>query len=194
MQVMEVSQIMKKYQKSENNLFNTENWYYDEVEDYYICPNGKQLTYRYNSHKKDKYGYQRTFKVYECEDCNGCPFRSDCTKVKEGSHRQIRINVHFEKQKAYIREKLSDENTASIYWRRKIDVEAVFGNLKANLGFSRFSVRGKEKVSNEIGLALMAINMRKLRAMQEELITNITKKGTDLTLLVTLNLFLFVLG
>lgn len=166
--------------KHKNNLFNTENWYYDEVEDYYICPNGKQLTYRYNSHKKDKYGYQRTFKVYECEDCNGCPFRSDCTKVKEGSHRQIRINAHWEKQKAYIREKLSDENTASIYWRRKIDVEPVFGNLKANLGFSRFSVRGKEKVSNEIGLALMATNIRKLAARRTILLNEKIKNTPDL--------------
>ncbi|WP_148113849.1 transposase, partial [Candidatus Kurthia intestinigallinarum] len=42
-----------------------------------------------------------------------------------------------------------------------IDVEPVFGFLKANLGFTRFSVRGKSKVKNEIGLALMATNLRK---------------------------------
>ena len=49
----------------------------------------------------------------------------------------------------------------SIYRQRKIDVEHVFEFLKANLDFTRFSVRGKSKVENEIGLALMAVNLRK---------------------------------
>lgn len=49
----------------------------------------------------------------------------------------------------------------SIYRQRKIDVEQGFGFLKANLGFTRFSVRGKSKVENETGLALMAVNLRK---------------------------------
>ena len=172
----------RKEQKKEhkNNPFNTANWYYDEEEDYYICPNEKRLNYRYDSHTKDKYGYERRFSVYECEDCSNCPYRSACTKAKEGKNRQIRVNIHWEKQKAYIREKLSEENTASIYWRRKIDVEPVFGNLKANLGFGRFSVRGKEKVSNEIGLALMAVNIRKLVAGRTILLNEKIKNTPDL--------------
>ncbi|EON73344.1 transposase [Lysinibacillus sphaericus OT4b.31] len=48
-----------------------------------------------------------------------------------------------------------------IYRQRKVDVVPVFGFLKANLGFTRFSVRGKSKAENEIGLALMAVNRRK---------------------------------
>ncbi len=38
-----------------------------------------------------------------------------------------------------------------------LDVEPVFGFLS----FPRFSVRGKSKAENEIGLALMAVNLRK---------------------------------
>lgn len=33
-----------------------------------------------------------------------------------------------------------------------------FGSRKANLSFTRFSVKGKLKVENEVGLALMAIH------------------------------------
>ncbi|TYS76539.1 transposase, partial [Rossellomorea aquimaris] len=54
--------------------------------------------------------------------------------------------------------------TGEIYGRRKIDVEPVFGFLKANLGFTRLSVRGQERVQNEMGFALMAVNLRKLTA------------------------------
>jgi len=54
-----------------------------------------------------------------------------------------------------VREKLSNEETGEIYGKRKIDVEPVFGFLKANLGFTRMYVRGKPKVHNEMGFALM---------------------------------------
>ncbi len=40
----------------------------------------------------------------------------------------------------------------------------VFGFLKANLGFTRMSVRGKEKVKNELGFAFIAVNLRKYTA------------------------------
>ena len=71
------------------------------------------------------------------------------------------VNKKWEQQKEYVRAKLSEEKTSSIYRQRKTDVEPVFGFLKANLHFIRFSVRGKSKVDNEMGLALMAVNLRK---------------------------------
>lgn len=74
------------------------------------------------------------------------------------------VNKKWEQQKEYIKTKLLEEETAKIYRQRKIDVEPVFGFLKANLGFTRFSVRGKSNVENEIGLALMAVNIRKYAA------------------------------
>lgn len=56
---------------------------------------------------------------------------------------------------------LSEKETGKIYGRRKIDAEPVFGFLKANLCFTRFPERGKEKVENELGSAFMEVNMRK---------------------------------
>ncbi|MFA9457118.1 transposase [Halalkalibacter sp. AB-rgal2] len=32
--------------------------------------------------------------IYECEGCSGCPFRSSCTKVKEGTHRKRKLRVN----------------------------------------------------------------------------------------------------
>jgi len=52
------------------------------------------------------------------------------------------------------RTKLLGETTGVIYRKRKIDVEPVFGFLKANLRFTRFSVRGESKVENETKQAL----------------------------------------
>jgi transposase len=151
----------KKYK---NNLFHTANWEYDEEKDVFTCPNGRKLLFSHPSNRTDSYGFARTFKVYQCEDCSGCPFRSLCTKAKEGNHRRVYVNEKWEQQKASIREKLSEAKTAKIYEKRKIDVEPVFGFLKAHLRFTRFSVRGNEKVKKEMGFALLAVNLRKYTA------------------------------
>ena len=155
---MYVKEQKKKYKQNE---FNPDNWSYDEENDTYACPNQQRLTFKYHSVRTDKSSFTREFKIYECENCTGCPFRSSCTKAKEGNNRKLMVNEKWEQQKEYVRAKLSEEETNSIYRKRKIDVEPVFGFLKANLHFTRFSVRGKSKVENEMGLALMAVNIRK---------------------------------
>lgn len=154
----------EKTKKYKNDLFNVANWHYDSLTDIYTCPNGQQLPYRYMSRKTDRYGFTREYKVYECESCLGCPLRASCTKAKEGNNRKIFHNENWEQQKLLVQSLLSESKTGDIYAKRKIDVEPVFGFLKANLGFTRFSVRGKERVKNEMGFALMAVNLRKLAA------------------------------
>ncbi|WP_144594477.1 transposase, partial [Priestia flexa] len=76
-------------------------------------------------------------------------------------NRRIHYNEKWEQQKKSIQQLLSEEKTGKIYGKRKIDVEPVFGYLKANLRFTRMSVRGKENVKNELGFAFMAVNVRK---------------------------------
>jgi len=173
----------EKKKKYKNNPFHSANWEYNEENDYFICPNGQKLPFLYTSNRTDRNGYKRTFKVYECEDCSGCPLRSQCTKAKEGNNRKVYYNEKWETQKAYIRQQLSEEETGEIYGKRKIDVEPVFGFLKANLCFTRFSVRGKEKVENELGFAFMAVNLRKYTAMNTNHTTdkynNPNKNGSD---------------
>ncbi len=136
------------------------------------------MSFSYVSNRTDKYGYSRQYKVYECEDCTDCPLRSLCTKAKEGNNRKVHYNEKWETQKEYVRAKLSDEKTGEIYGKRKIDVEPVFGFLKANLGFTRMSLRGKDKVKNELGFAFMAVNLRKYTAKDGKLLLKIENKQT----------------
>jgi len=46
--------------------------------------------------------------------------------------------------------------------KRPCDVEAVFGNIKQNKKFTRFMLRGMEKVSIEAGLIALAHNLAKM--------------------------------
>lgn len=59
----------------------------------------------------------------------------------------------MEQQNEYTRQKLLEEKNRETL-RRKLDVEPVFGFLKANLRFMRLSVRDKDKVENKVGFAL----------------------------------------
>ncbi|WP_255449120.1 transposase, partial [Virgibacillus sp. SK37] len=160
----------EKEKKHKNNAFHVDNWEYKEDEDTFLCPNGRKVRFSHHSKRTDRYGFTREFKVYECEDCSGCPLRDLCTKAKEGNNRTVYMNEKWEAQKEYVRTKLSDEKTGEIYGKRKIDVEPVFGFLKANLGFTRFSVRGKQKVKNELAFALMAVNLRKNAVMDGKIV------------------------
>ncbi|MBC1488177.1 transposase [Listeria sp. FSL L7-1485] len=60
--------------------------------------------------------------------------------------------------------RLKDAKTKKIYAQRKVDMEPAFGDLKASLRFTHLSVRGREKVKNELGFALLAVNLRKYTA------------------------------
>nr|WP_257129255.1 transposase [Bacillus toyonensis] len=54
----------------------------------------------------------------------------------------------------------SDEAT-QIYTKRKTKVESVFGHIKSNRSFRRFSLRGVAKVTMEFGLIALAYNSLK---------------------------------
>lgn len=187
----------EKTKKHKNNAFHVDNWEYNEDEDAFLCPNGRKVRFSHHSKRTDRYGFTREYKVYECEDCSDCPLRNLCTKAKEGNNKRVYRNEKWESQKEYVRMKLSDDKTGKIYGQRKVDVEPVFGFLKANLCFSRFSVRGKEEVTNELGFALMAVNLRKYTAMSDnkkpEDRNNSTKKVPS-KLFIAWNLFLTILA
>ena len=53
-----------------------------------------------------------------------------------------------------------------LYNRRKSTIESVFGILKSVIGFTRFSLRGLEDVSNEWNLVCIAYNLKRLCAQK----------------------------
>ena len=64
--------------------------------------------------------------------------------------------------KEVMREKLRTEAGHAVYKMRKAIVEPVFGQIKEQRGFRRFSLRGKENVSREWRLVCAVSNLLKL--------------------------------
>lgn len=76
----------KKYQNDPYRIVNFKQNENGEL----ICPNGKRFIHKCDKHVyKNKYG--RTEEIYECEDCDGCPYRGECCRKKEGN-RTARLN------------------------------------------------------------------------------------------------------
>lgn len=113
----------------------------------------------------------------ESLDCSGCPLYDMCIKSERQINKRIQKNMNLEYFKAQVKHQLSTKENRAIYQQRKVDIETVFGNLKANLSFQRFSVRGMRKVKIETGLALLALNIRKLTHMVGSPLENDMKNG-----------------
>ncbi|WP_243115692.1 transposase [Periweissella cryptocerci] len=149
----------KKWQTDERKVMN---WNYCAEDDYYVDPRNVRFNFKRLSKRTDKYGFVRDFKVYEAEAQTENLEDIAAALTPKGYTRKITVNPAFEYHKAKIRSEFSKEENQAIYAQRKIDVESVFGRLKAYFGFTRFSVRGIERVKREVGIALMAMNMKKL--------------------------------
>lgn len=72
-------------------------------------------------------------------------------------------NAELEKYKLRQKLRLESQEGKAMMKRRREDVEPVIGNLKRNLGFRRFNLRGKLKCELELGLVSLAHNLLKVR-------------------------------
>ena len=70
--------------------------------------------------------------------------------------------LHGASPKEAMREKLRTAAGRAVYKMRKAIVEPVFGQIKEQRGFRRFSLRGKENVSREWKLVCAVSNLLKL--------------------------------
>ena len=143
-------------------IFRTENLPYDTEKDEFICPANQCLTYRYTSREKSENGYLIELRHYEATGCNTCPLKPECTRAKDNRHMQVSFRLRRFREQA--RTNLLSDHGKALRVQRNIEVETFFGQVKHNMHFRRFSLRGLEKVKTEWGLVCFAHNMRKLAA------------------------------
>jgi len=148
----------KNYQKK-HKPFSKENLYYNQEEDFYVCPMGQRMHKTHQSQKTTEAGYTQTLSHYQAKNCEGCPLRGQCFKAK--GNRCIERNHNLERHKQKTRELLLSEKGTQKRKQRTADVEPVFAQLKHNNNFRRFSLKGLEKVELEFGLMALGHNLRK---------------------------------
>jgi transposase len=141
--------------------FRRENFPYDAQNDTFTCPNNRKLVFDHEEKVKTLTGYEREIRVYQCENCQDCPFAADCKKTEHGQ-RSVQFSPKGEVFKAQAKEKLTSAKGIEVRKQRGIEVESVFGDLKYNMKHERFILRSLEKVYVEYGLLAIAHNLRKV--------------------------------
>lgn len=121
---------------------------YHAQENYYECPSNKKLFPIENKGNKI---------VYRSEGCEGCPLFEFCVPSKK-KVKQIHRSVK-ESYAERMAKKLQTSSAREKLRKRWHTIESVFGNLKHNLGYSRFSLSGLNNVRGEFTLMCIGHNI-----------------------------------
>ena len=151
-----------KEQKSsyKENPFLPSNLHYDADGDYLICPMGQKMRCIGIGKRKTELGYESRVHRYQAQNCRGCPMHSACHKSRE--NRIIELNHRLNEYRRQARERLLSEEGLEHRSKRPIEPESVFGQVKSNNKFNRFTLRGLPKAEVEFGLITISHNLRKL--------------------------------
>lgn len=124
-----------------------------------VCPNGKKFIFKYNRHVKgNRYG--RTEELYECESCEGCPYKKECCKSAKGN-RTVRINRELTSFHEEVISNLESIHGALLCMNRSIQSEGTFGIIKWNRSYKRLFRRGNKNVILELTLISCGYNLYK---------------------------------
>ena len=140
--------------------FRSENFYYNEKEDYCVCPMGQHMSRIGQRRVKTASGYVSERHRYQAKNCNGCPLRSLCFKAE--GNRIIERNHRLEKYKRQAFNLLTSDEGLKQRGRRCIEPEAVFGQMKFDMAYRRFRHFGKDKVTMDFAFFAIAFNLKKM--------------------------------
>ena len=136
--------------------FHSRNFQFDGEK--YICPEGKKLMFKKEGYTYED-GYLKITNHYHCEECEGCPFKKECTKSEYG--RVIQKNFILDELKDNARKLLDSEEGILHRQKRSIYTEGVFGVIKHDYGYIRLHRRGIEKTELELTLVIIGFNLNK---------------------------------
>lgn len=148
--------------RMKNNPFLVQNLFYNKEQDFYICPMGQRMERSGTGKRISANGFESGVTYYEAKRCGGCPLRGMCHKAK--GNRRIEVSHRLNELKERARNLLTSEQGLRHRSKRPVEVEAVFGQLKSNNKFNRFTFKGLEMVEMEFLLMALGHNLRKMAA------------------------------
>ena len=147
-----------KNEKYRSNPYRAVNFKRDEKGNM-ICPNGRKFIFKCSrAVKGNRYG--RNEELYECESCEGCPYKAECCRSAKGN-RTVRINRELTSFHREVISNLKSIHGALLCMNRSIQSEGTFGIIKWNRSYKRFFRRGKENVILEFTLISCGYNLYK---------------------------------
>lgn len=108
-------------------------------------------------------------KIYECEDCTGCPYKDDCCR-KAGGNRTAHLNRELTAIHREVIDNLESIHGALLRMNRSIQAEGTFGTIKWNRTYKRLFRRGEKAVLLEFTLISCGFNLYKYHNKKNRLI------------------------
>jgi hypothetical protein len=133
-------------------LFGKERFHYEADKDVYRCPAGQALTYRFGTVEKG-----RAIRYYSTSACDGCALKPQCTRNQD--NRRI---TRWEYEDVLERMQLRTHQHPDKMRKRKQLVEHPFGTMKRWMDQGYFLMRGKQKVTTEMSLTVLAYNLKRV--------------------------------
>jgi transposase len=160
----------KRAKKAKEAQIPKDQFTYDPSISGYRCPQGKPLKYRGRTKKQKANGDDFTVEIYQADpsDCAACPLKSRC--VRGQSARTVRRQEH-EDLIEQLKERMKTPEAKAKYVKRGCTVELRFADWKTHRGLERFSGQTPERADAQVGLTVLAHNLRaldKLRTQQRE--------------------------
>lgn len=138
------------------DAFHSESFYYNEKEDYFVSPMGQHMERIGMKHYKTASDYLNESVRYRAKNYEGCPLR--CLYYKSKEPRRV-----IEEYKCKAAKRLTSEEVRVHRRRRCAETEAVFGQMKTDMGCKRFRNLGKDKVEMvEFAFFAIAFNIKKM--------------------------------
>ncbi|CJW25140.1 transposase [Streptococcus pneumoniae] len=128
------------YKQSARNLAN---WHYNDKEDSYTHPDGWYYRFHHTKYQKTQTDFQQEIKVYYADEPESAPQKG------------LYMNERYQNLKAKECQALLSPQGRQIFAQRKIDVEPVFGQIKACLGYKRCNLRGSLQMTGKKGFLFL---------------------------------------
>ena len=151
--------------KRDDGTWSRSDFTWDEENDRYICPEGKELKHsrrNYSDPARMASGLKARNYAALKSDCQNCPSKARC--CPNTPTRRIR-REKYEIVRDFARQCTASEFNPTAQARRK-KVEMLFAHLKRILGLGRLRLRGPCGVQDEFTLAAIAQNLRKLAKLK----------------------------
>ena len=148
----------KQRQEIPENPYRSENFRIDP-DGVMRCPDGKAFHFCYRKNV-DGNRYGRQEEVFECENCSGCPYASECKKTPK--NRTVRISRELTAMYREVLDNLNSIHGALLRMNRSIQAEGTFGVMKHDRRYRRILRRGLNSVRLEVFLVSIGHNLYKL--------------------------------
>jgi transposase len=131
---------------------------YDPEADCYRCPEGNELR---RVQRRVEAGQELTeYRAHR--PCRDCPLAKICLTQRGAQYRTLKVS-EYEAELTAARERFNEPSHRERYRHRGEVVETVFGFVRGTLGYSRWLLRGKERVGCEARLIKLGYQLRKVQ-------------------------------